>query len=313
MPTVGHGVLVVDKPRGITSHDAVARVRRAIGTREVGHAGTLDPMASGVLVLAVGEATKLVPWLTAQDKAYEATIALGVETDTLDAQGRPVREAPPSPDLLKALAKYRGGTMLLPPVLARAFALERARTSQVPPAYSAIKLEGKRAYAMARRGEQPALAARDVHVRRLELSACSAEPPTLEIALEVGKGYYVRALARDLSAELGTVGHLTTLRRTRSGCFQCTEAAPLELPSQELVARLHPLAHAATLVLPGAAVTASGAREARHGRLVPASDIDAPAAGPSAWIDPSGALVAVGALDESGRGKVLRGFSSARD
>ncbi|HZU84606.1 MAG TPA: tRNA pseudouridine(55) synthase TruB [Polyangiaceae bacterium] len=298
------GVLVLDKPQGPTSHDVVGRVRRALGTRAVGHAGTLDPMATGTLVLAVGEATKLVPWLTAQDKAYEATIALGVETDTLDADGRPVRAIALAAGLLEEL---RGGGDASA-LVARAIALERARTEQVPPAFSAIHHDGERAYAMARRGEAPSLAARPVVVHDIEVTACGDDPPLVHVRLDVGKGYYVRALARDLAEALGTVGHLTSLRRIRSGGFSCEDAAPAHATRDELLARMLPAASAAARVLPVAKITDAGARDARHGRTVHPHDIDGPAGGPTAWIDPGGRLVAVGRVDDAGRGAVLRGF-----
>ena len=153
-------------------------------------------MATGVLVVAVGEATKLVPWLTAHDKGYEATVALGVETDTLDAEGAEVRRVPPSAALCEALRAQRPETS---PLLRAALEGERARTLQAPPAYSAIRTGGERAYARARRGERLELEPRPVVVRRLDLIASSAQPPSLEVALDVGKGYYVRALARDLA------------------------------------------------------------------------------------------------------------------
>jgi tRNA pseudouridine55 synthase len=303
------GVLVLDKPRGPTSHDAVARVRRALGIREVGHAGTLDPMATGVLVLAVGEATKLVPWLATQDKAYEATIALGIETDTLDAEGREVRRLPPGDDLRAALASFNAGFGIAP-TLGGAMAAERSRTSQVPPAFSAIKQGGERAYARARRGEEIVLAAREVGVRRLDLLACQEESLSLDIALEVGKGYYVRALARDLAAALGTVGHLTSLRRTRSGRFGCELALPYDASPEELTAGMHPLPLAAAKALPVAQLTDAGADDARHGRPVHLRDILAFVPGASAWLDPCGELVAVGEIDETIGGRVTRGFAS---
>jgi tRNA pseudouridine55 synthase len=304
------GVLVIDKPRGPTSHDVVARVRRAVGTKAVGHAGTLDPMATGVLVLALGEATKLVPWLTAEDKTYEAAITLGVETDTLDADGREVRRAPVSEELRAALAAAQAAAPV-GPLLEAALEAERARTSQVPPAFSALKTAGQRSYVRARRGEPTLLAARDVQVRRLELVECSAQPPVLFVRLDVGKGYYVRALARDLATALGTAGHLSGLRRTRSGSFTCREALALEAPAEALRAGIHSLSHAATRTLPVANLTEAGALDARLGRFLRSCDIDARHRGPSAWLDPHGELVAVGEVDEMGRGKVLRGFASA--
>jgi tRNA pseudouridine55 synthase len=302
------GILVLDKPQGPTSHDVVARVRSALGVHQVGHAGTLDPMATGVLVVAIGEATKLIPWLTAHDKTYEATIALGVETDTLDAEGRAVCHIPPSDELRAALSMSAGSAVA--PKLGAALAAERARTTQVPPAFSAVKHDGERAYARARRGEQPLLSARSVGVRRLEIVACSEDPPLIAVVLDVGKGYYVRALARDLSGALGTVGHLTSLRRTRSGCFSSHEAMPPETPADELVARMHALPLAAARALPVADLTESGACDARHGRSVRPEDLDASTLGPCAWIDPRGELVAVGQVDERGSGRVLRGFRS---
>jgi tRNA pseudouridine55 synthase len=301
------GVLVIDKPRGPTSHDVVARIRRALGTREVGHAGTLDPMATGVLVLAVGEATKLVPWLTAHTKEYEATIALGAETDSLDAEGRETARRPLEPGLLAALTESRGPSVA--PALRAALGVERARTEQVPPAFSAIQTDGERAYARARRGEPVELAARRVCVQRLELLAASEEPPWVAIRVEADKGYYVRSLARDLAAALGTLGHITSLRRTRSGCFGLAEAWPLDTPADELAARLEGLDRAAARALPVARLTEVGARDARHGRLVQPGDIDAPVATPCAWLDGRDCLVAVGELTLEGQGRVLRGFA----
>ncbi len=303
------GVLVIDKPRGPTSHDVVARVRRALGLRAVGHAGTLDPMATGVLVVAVGEATKLVPWLTAQDKTYETTIALGVETDTLDAEGREVRRVAPSPELLHELAAAREGRAA--PALHAALERERTRTSQVPPAFSAIRTEGERSFVRARRGEATELPAREVKVNRLELVECRADPPLLVLRLEVGKGYYVRSLARDLAEALGTAGHLTDLRRTSSGHFSLEEAVPLDGPAGELAAGVQPLARAAARALPVARLSVAGARDARHGRRVAGEELDPRTPGPRAWLDPEGDLVAVGELGEDGYGRVLRGFVTA--
>jgi tRNA pseudouridine55 synthase len=299
------GVLVIDKPRGPTSHDVVARLRRALGVREIGHAGTLDPMATGVLVIAIGEATKLVPYLTAHRKAYEATVALGIETDTLDAEGRETKRAP----LARAPDAH---------AIESALAMERARTSQTPPAFSAIRKSGERAHERARRGEDVELAPRPVAVhdlRLLEIVDDENKLPKLAIALEVSKGYYVRALARDLAERLGTVGHLTALRRTRSGPFTASEALPESTPPDELLARIIPLAHAAARALPTARLTASAVRDARHGRAVRAEEIeprDEP--GPHAWLDESGALVAIGEViitaDGSLSGRVLRGVAT---
>jgi tRNA pseudouridine55 synthase len=296
---------VIDKPAGMTSHDVVARIRRALRTREVGHAGTLDPMATGVLVVAVGEATKLVPWLTALDKSYEATIALGVSTDTLDADGRETSRCDIPAALRDGLARSDVG---VPAPLSAAIAHERARTAQVPPAYSAIRSNGERAFARARRGETVSLEPRDVVVHRLDVVRWKVEPPSFDVVLDVAKGYYVRSLARDLAEALGCAGHLEHLRRTRSGDFAIDEAVALDLPPEGLHARLQPIAAAAARALPAATLTEDGVRDARHGRPVQPHDHDARPAGPCAWLDARGALVAVGRFDDEGRGSVVRGF-----
>ncbi len=300
------GVLVLDKPPGLTSHDAVMRVRRALGTREVGHAGTLDPAATGVLVVAVGEATKLVPWLTAARKRYRATLALGIETDTLDAMGRVFADRGVSDEVRRALATGDDS-----PLLECALAEERARTSQIPPSFSAIHTGGERAYARARRGEAVVLEARAVEVYELALIGRSGDAPGLVLELEVSKGYYVRSLARDLARALGTVGHLTALCRIRSGCFALDEAALVDAPASELATRLLPPALAAARVLPVVRASEAGVAHARCGRAVPETELLGSVSLPcdaSAWLDASGALVAIGKLDASGRGQVLRGF-----
>jgi tRNA pseudouridine55 synthase len=302
-------VLVVDKPCGWTSHDVVLRVRRALRVREVGHTGTLDPMATGVLVLAIGEATKLVSWLTAKPKMYDASLALGIETDTLDAEGREVRRAEIDPALLVAFEEPIGATAV--PALEVALDHERARTLQVPPAYSAIHAGGERAFVRARRGEDVTLPARPVLVHRLDLAGWSREPPRLSLSLEVSKGYYVRALARDLAQALGTVAHLDRLRRTRAGAFTNAEAVSPEAPADVLRSAMIPMVIAATRSLPPARLSDEGVRDARHGRPIAPADIVASSREPSAWLDSNGVLVAVGVVDETGRGTVLRGFREA--
>ena len=305
-----NGVIVVDKPRGPTSHDVVAHVRRTLGTREVGHAGTLDPMATGVLVLALGEATKLVPWLTAHDKTYAATILLGRGTDTLDADGREDTCAPLGSELLDALASSQPDAVA--PLLENALAAERARDTQIPPAYSAIKTDGQRAFALARRGETPALAPREVRVHRLELVASRADMEArlgaLDVELDVAKGYYVRALARDLAVALGTIGHLTALRRTRSGPFAIAETVAHGAAADVLLEHVCPLACAAAKALPVVRLTEAGVADARCGRVVRSADIEGHAPGLSAWLDARGELVAVGEADAEGHGRVVRGF-----
>jgi tRNA pseudouridine55 synthase len=298
------GVIVIDKPQGPTSHDVVARVRRALGTRAVGHAGTLDPMATGVLVLAAGEATKLVPWLTAARKRYEARVLFGTETDTLDADGHATRTVAVGPELRDALAAGREA-----PLLRAAIEVERRRTSQVPPSYSAVHADGERAYARARRGEIVVLEPREVHAHTVEIVATSVDPPGLSLAIEVSKGYYVRSLARDLSGALGTVGHLVSLRRTRSGCFDIGEAIALDSPPEVLVSRVLSVAQAAARILPIAHLTEPGSAHARSGRLVPPGELEPTGPGTCAWLDPEGALVAIGEVDDRGAGRVIRGFA----
>jgi tRNA pseudouridine55 synthase len=284
-----HGVLVIDKPRAMTSHDVVARVRRALGTREVGHAGTLDPMATGVLVVALGEATKLTPYLTAADKEYEATIVLGSATDTLDADGRVTQESA-VPDGWRAS-------------LDTAIAGELGRTMQDPPLFSAIHTSGERAHERARRGESPALAPRPVQVT--SLTAVATSDREIQVRLVVSKGYYVRALARDLSIRLGTVGHLVALRRVRSGVFTLGDA--VALAAVDASTPRIPVAAAAAQALPVATLTDSGVGHARAGRPVPLSDLSTRASGEHAWLAPDGALVAVGSV-QGDVGRVTRGF-----
>lgn len=299
------GVLVVDKPRGPTSHDVVARVRRALGTREVGHAGTLDPMATGVLVVAVGEATKLVQWLTAHAKGYRATVRFGVETTSLDAEGAVVAERDVSAELRDALATIAAGGR--DPLVERALDVERGRTTQVPPVVSAIKVSGVAAHARARRGEAVDLAPRAVAVERLAVEDARAEPPELDVEIDCAKGYYVRAFARDLAASLDTVAHLVALRRTRSGPFGLDDAVALDFVSKE---RLIPLATAATRAIGASALTAEGAIRAGHGKRLAAADFEtAPRDGVSAWLR-GDRLVAVGEIVE-GEGRVVRGFVAA--
>ena len=285
-----NGVLVLDKPRGPTSHDVVARVRRALGTRAVGHAGTLDPMATGVLVVAVGEATKLVAYLSSDDKEYEATVALGRATDTLDAEGRETSRA-------DVPARWRDA-------LAGALEQERNRTMQLPPVFSAIHAKGARSHELARRGEEVELAERPVRV--LALAGNALGDAEISLRLTVSKGYYVRSLARDLAARLGTVGHLSALRRVRSGAFSLSDAIALD--ALDASAPLLPVALAAKRVLPTCALTERGAAHARAGRAVPLEDLATRAPGEHAWLGPDGALVAVGRV-EGEAGRVVRGFN----
>ncbi len=245
-----NGVLVVDKPRGPTSHDIVSKLRRAYGTRQVGHAGTLDPMATGVLVTMLGEATKLSGYLTLSEKSYRAEVELGIGTDTLDAEGTVTERVQLAEDWLSAER------------LERALAVERARTEQVPPAFSAIHVDGERAHEKSRRGEAVQLPPRAVRV--IALDARTVTGRRVELELTVSKGYYVRSLARDLGQALGVPSHLAALRRTASGRFTLQDAVawPLAEPPPQPIE----LADAARRALPCAILTEAGAARARLGQ-----------------------------------------------
>ena len=203
------GVLLVDKPEGMTSHDVVAVARRALGTRRVGHTGTLDPFATGLLVLLIGQATRLQPYVEGEPKEYEATVRFGVETDTGDLTGVAVRtEAPPSDNqVAEAVARLTG------------------EIEQLPPAYSAKQVAGVRAYAAARRGTPLELAPVRVVVHRLETRRIDGADWQMRVVCSGGT--YIRALARDLGALAGSAAHLATLRRTRSGHFDVADAVSI--------------------------------------------------------------------------------------
>lgn len=289
-----HGILVVDKPVGPTSHDVVGKARRKLGTRRIGHAGTLDPMASGVLVLMVGEGTKLGPYLTSHAKRYRARITFGLATDTLDREGQETASAEIPAwlrDELEGLA--RGAEP--GPRLAAAFAAELARTTQIPPAFSAIKVDGRRSYDRARKGEEVELPEREVTLR--EIQAISADPtgdrPFVDIDLDVSKGYYVRSLARDLGDRLGLPAHLGALRRTASGPFTLERAVLIEnIHADGLV----PVPTAAVEALPAGQLTEDGAVRAQHGKPLSEADFVClpPIGEASAWLDAAGRLVAIG-------------------
>jgi tRNA pseudouridine55 synthase len=310
-PSPPAGVLIVDKPRGPTSHDVVARVRRVVKSREVGHAGTLDPMATGVLVLAIGEATKLVPWLTAEDKAYEATIRLGIETDTLDAEGNEVARAPVSDEVVRAIADAGEGKPEAGVLLA-AINAERSRVSQIPPAFSAIRIGGERAHELARAGKLEAdLPPRPVEVRSLDVVGGRIEGDVVELMVRVAvqKGYFVRSLARDLARGLGTLGHLTALRRTRSGRFTDGEAVALDAISNDAILSID---RAAARALPVTRLDPAGVRAVSFGQRVLPEQMTDPHHAPSAWLDSASRLVAIGEVADDGFGRVLRGFAAAQ-
>lgn len=286
----GDGVLVVDKPAGWTSHDVVARARRLAGTRKVGHAGTLDPMATGVLVLGVGRATRLLTYLVGADKEYTATVRLGRATVTDDAEGEVAATAPAG-----AVAALDAGSV------EAALAPLRGQIAQVPSAVSAIKVDGRRAYARVRSGQEVALAARPVTVHELVVTAPprrartadGAEVVDVDVRVVCSSGTYVRALARDLGDALGVGGHLTALRRTRVGGFTLDDARALEdLLAQ--VRRGEPLAltsmtDAALRTFPPRRLDAAETHAVRRGqRLAPTG-----AAGPVAALAPDGHVVAL--------------------
>jgi len=211
------GIICVDKPAGMTSHDVVAAVRRITGERRVGHAGTLDPMATGVLVVLVGPATRLTPYLTSEEKIYAARITFGSSTDTDDAEGETTSTLPvPAEvsDIRAARAQVEGlvGTI-----------------EQTPPAYSAVKLQGKKAYELARAGKEVVIAPRTVRIIEARLDGIIDGPPvSWNITTRVSKGFYIRSLARDLGESLGTAAHLGGLRRLASGKLTTSRARPLE-------------------------------------------------------------------------------------
>ncbi len=275
------GLTVVDKPAGMTSHDVVARVRRLARTRRVGHAGTLDPMATGVLVVGVGRATRMLGYLTGHDKSYRATIRLGQSTVTDDAEGEVTATA--ATDHVTDEAIRRGLADLTGPL------------QQVPSAVSAIKVDGRRAYRRVRAGEQVELAPRAVTVHALELHEVRRVDALIDLDVTVtcSAGTYVRAIARDLGRALGTGGHLTALRRTAAGPFTLAEAVPLDQLADRGVVTL-PLAEAARRVFPAREVTAAQAQALAHGRPLPAVGLP----GPYAAFAPDGRVLAI--LSERG-------------
>lgn len=251
------GIALVDKSGGMTSHDVVARARRALGTRKVGHAGTLDPMATGLLVIGVEAATRLLTFVVGLDKTYHATIRLGQSTDTDDADGT-------------VISTHAAANIEVDRIRAGIGALT-GEISQVPSTVSAIKVAGRRAYDLARAGEDVQLQARTVTISRFELISvrASGEFLDLEVDVDCSSGTYIRALARDLGADLGVGGHLTALRRTRIGPFSVADAVTVDDVSEG--ALLSPAAVAAS-VLGTFAVTDDEARDLGHGkRLVGAA------------------------------------------
>jgi len=271
------GFLVVDKPPGLTSHDVVARVRRGTGVRQVGHAGTLDPMATGVLVVCVGTATRLAEYVMASEKEYAATVRLGVETDSYDADGQVVASTPidhlGEADVRAALARFQG------------------EQDQIPPMHSAIKQGGVKLYTLARRGETVERAARRV---TMHVSLDSLALPDIELRVVCSPGTYIRSLAHDLGAALGVGGHLTRLRRLRSGALDRPVAwEHLEAAFQDGSWRTHLVNEAVALSGMGAlSLDDADAQAISHGRAVPLDD-EPNAAGLRRAYDPDGAFLAI--------------------
>lgn len=278
------GWLILDKPDGMTSTQAVGRVRWLYNAAKAGHAGTLDPLATGILPIALGEATKTVPFAVDGQKAYRFTVRFGAETDTDDAEGK-VTETndyrPPREEIEAALPQFVG------------------EISQVPPRYSALKVDGARAYDLAREEEPFELAARTVTVDRLTL-VDHPTPDDCVLEAECGKGTYVRAIARDLGRALGCLGHVSALRRTRVGTF--TEAEAVTLKDVEAAAEespetaltlLQPV-EAALQDLPAFVLGSSDAARLRQGQAVLLRGRDAPIMTGSAYVVSKGALVALG-------------------
>ena len=274
-----NGILLVDKPGGITSHDVVARARRALNTRKIGHAGTLDPMATGLLVLGVGPATRLLTYLVGLDKTYEATIRLGVSTDSDDADGVETARADAA-----AVAAVTGDA------LRAGVAALTGEIAQVPSRVSAIKVGGRRAYDLARAGEHVELKARQVTVPRFEILDARGVDGVLDldVVVDCSSGTYIRALARDLGLALGIGGHLTALRRTRIGPFAVADAVAELEPGVPL----RDGAEVAASVLGAFPVSADEARDLRHGKRLTGAAPRLVSATPAA-IDPEGRLVGI--------------------
>jgi tRNA pseudouridine55 synthase len=310
------GLVIVDKPGGMTSHDVVARIRRLAGTRRVGHAGTLDPMATGVLVVGVEKATRMLGYLTRTEKEDAATIRLGQSTGTDDAEGEITGTASAVDVSAETLAKAVAGLT--------------GEIQQVPPAVSAIKVDGQRAYRLTRAGAAPELAPRPVTVHEFAVTAVRLLSGDglmdLDATVRCSSGTYIRALARDLGAAVGTGGHLTRLRRTRVGGYGLDQAHTLDQLVEDF--EVLPLAQAASAAFPGRQLTEDEARRLAHGgRLAASADADVTGAAgvgadvtgggaaavtdprsPTAAYAPDGTLVAL-LTEESGQARPLVVFA----
>jgi tRNA pseudouridine55 synthase len=264
------GLLLIDKPAGVTSHDVVDVVRRALGTKKVGHAGTLDPMATGLLLIGVGRATRLLRFLGDLPKTYEGTMRLGVETTTLDADGEVVAEEPVTASEGNVRAAMRALV---------------GESSQRPPAYSAVKVGGRKLYEAARAGEQLQAEPRRIRVDAFELT--SFDPPDASFSVSCSSGTYVRVLAADVGAALQTGAHLTALRRTAIGPFLADGAVPPDRPGRPLPVET------AVRHLPRLDLDPDEALAASHGRPLGPAGIP----GPYAVFDPEARLIGVYADD----------------
>jgi tRNA pseudouridine55 synthase len=270
------GLVIVDKPAGVTSHDVVGRCRRIFGTRKVGHAGTLDPMATGVLVVGIERATKILGLLIATDKSYAATIRLGQTTSTEDAEG----------EILHTVS----ADGVTDTQIEQAVAALRGEIAQIPSAVSAIKVGGKRAYQLAREGEAVELAPRSVRIDRCDVLAVRRHDGLVDMDVEVdcSSGTYIRALARDVGAVVGVGGHLTALRRTRVGRFGLDQARTLDdLAEQPRLS--YSLDEACLQSFPRRDLTADEAEDTRHGRPLKPAGIE----GVYAATAPDGQVIAL--------------------
>lgn len=279
MSATGPGIVVIDKPAGMTSHDVVGRCRRIFATRRVGHAGTLDPMATGVLVIGIERATKILGLLTAAPKSYAATIRLGQTTSTEDAEGQVLQSVPAVP------AKH-----LTIEAIDAAMERLRGEIRQVPSSVSAIKVGGRRAYRLARQGRSVQLEARPIRIDRFELLAARRRDQLIDIDVEIdcSSGTYIRALARDLGDALGVGGHVTALRRTRVGRFELDQARSLDDLAERPALSLS-LDEACLLMFARRDLTAAEASAAANGRSLPAVGID----GVYAACDADGRVIAL--------------------
>ncbi|MCC6944814.1 MAG: tRNA pseudouridine(55) synthase TruB [Thermomicrobiales bacterium] len=301
-----HGLLIVDKPAGWTSHDVVGRIRRLAGQRSVGHAGTLDPAATGVLPIALGSALRALEYLAGATKSYRAEITFGLTTDTLDIDGRVTRTCDPPNSSIEEIVQ------LLETFL--------GRSEQIPPIYSAIKIDGAPLYERARRGETVEPAARSVMIHSLALIDWA--PPMLTVDIDCSKGFYVRSFARDLGERAGSCAYLSNLVRTRTGPFDLCDAWTLgelsEAPLAEEWERIAIAPDACAFDLPAVILEVDRVRDWEHGKRLPLDDT--PESGPVRVYDSTGVWLGIGEITLDDDRPVLRprkvipaGTSEARE